>query len=565
MKEAMTFSEIPYLRPDFVEVEAGFHRLISGFSQADSADAQIAIMKEITLLRNRTETMATLVSIRHSLDTRDAFYDGENNFMDELMPHYEGLMSEFYHALLASPFREDLAAAFGRHLFDLAAVKLKTFKPVVLEDLQTENKLCSEYVKLLASARIVFEGETRNLSQMGPFMQSTDRDMRVRSQMAITGFFEEHEYEFDRIYDDLVRIRTLIAKKLGFGNFVALGYARMNRTDYDAVAVKSYRDQVLRSVVPVARKLRERQARRLQLESLKYYDESLAFPSGNATPKGSPEWMVAHAKDMYEEMSPETGIFIRFMLDHALTDLVAKPGKAGGGYCTFIANEKAPFIFSNFNGTSDDVDVLTHEAGHAFQVFESRNNEIPEYVWPTLEACEIHSMSMEFLAWPWMDCFFAEDTAKYKFAHLSGSLLFIPYGVTVDEFQHWVYENPDASPAERKSQWRTIEKKYLPQRDYEGNDFLERGGFWFRQGHIFGSPFYYIDYTLAQASAFEFWAKAEQDPSKAWSDYLRLCQAGGSRSYLELLKLAGLSNPFEDGSIAAIMAPISAWLDKADD
>ena len=270
MTGSKTFPMISYARPDLAELEVGFRRLITDFSHADSSAAQIVIMKELTRLRNQAETMATLVSIRHSLDTRDAFYDSENNFMDELMPHYEGLLSEFYHALHASPFQEDLATAFGRHLFDLVEVKLKTFKPIVLEDLQIENKLCSEYVKLLASAKIVFEGEERNLSQMGPFMQSTDRDMRVRSQMAVTGFFAEHECEFDRIYDDLVRIRTLIAKKLGFDNFVELGYARMNRTDYDAVAVKSYRDQVLHSVVPVARKLRERQARRLQLESLKY-------------------------------------------------------------------------------------------------------------------------------------------------------------------------------------------------------------------------------------------------------------------------------------------------------
>jgi M3 family oligoendopeptidase len=505
------------------------------------------------------------VSIRHSLDTRDAFYDGENNFMDEMMPHYEGLLSEFYHALHASSYRIDLSDAFGQHLFDLVDVKMKTFRPEVLEDLQAENKLCSEYVKLLASARIPFEGEDRNLSQMGPFSQSKDRAMRMLAQKAVTGFFAEHEMELDRIYDELVRVRTTIAKKLGFGSFVELGYARMNRTDYDAEKVNCYRDQILDSVVPVTQRLRERQAGRLRLEALKYYDEALSFLSGNAIPKGSPDWMTAHATDIYYEMSEETDVFFKFMRDHGLLDLVARPGKAGGGYCTFIADEKAPFIFSNFNGTSDDVDVLTHEAGHAFAAYESRNAELPEYLWPTLEACEIHSMSMEFLAWPWMDRFFQGDTGKYKFAHLSGCLLFIPYGVTVDEFQHWVYENPDATPELRKSKWRDIERKYLPHRDYEGNGFLERGGFWFRQSHIFTSPFYYIDYTLAQISAFEFWTKAELDRSKAWADYLRLCQAGGSRPYLELLELAGLCNPFEEGSVAAIMGPVMAWLDGIDD
>ena len=565
MMETIQFADISYVRPDLETDKAAFQAEIANLRRATDVEDQIRSVHAVTALRNRFETMATLVSIRHSLDTRDTFYDGENNFMDEAMPHYEGLLNEFYEALDTCATKPALAEAFGQHLFDLIAVKRKTFRPEVLEDLQTENRLCSAYTKLLSSARIPFEGEDRNLSQMSPFTQSKDRAVRIRAQQAVTAFFVENEPEFDRLYDELVKIRTVIAQKLGFDTFTPLGYARMNRTDYGPDMVAGYRDQVLRAVVPVSQRLRARQAKRLGLPALKYYDEPLEFLSGNAKPQGSPDWMVDHARRMYQEMSPETGEFFQFMQDGSLMDLVARPGKAPGGYCTFIPDLKAPFIFSNFNGTSDDVDVLTHEAGHAFQMFQSRNNTLSEYVWPTLEACEIHSMSMEFLAWPWMDRFFGEETGKYRFAHLSGALLFIPYGVTVDEFQHWVYAHPEASPRERKATWRSIEKKYLPHRDYEDNAFLENGGYWFRQGHIFGSPFYYIDYTLAQISAFEFWGKAQQDRTSAWNDYLRLCQAGGSLSYLGLLQLAGLCNPFEEGSIKTIMTPVSAWLDTIDD
>ncbi len=565
MNNNLSFQDIPYQRPDLEALKEDVSRCLNLFHAATDATGQIAAVEDITRIRNRVETMATLVSIRHSLDTRDTFYDEENNFMDEMMPHYEGLLNVFYEALDTSAHKAALAETFGQHLFDLIAVKRKTFKPEILADLQAENRLCSAYTKLLSSAKIPFEGEDRNLSQMSPFTQSSDRETRINAQKAVTGFFTDNEPEFDRLFDELVKVRTDIAHKLGFNTFTPLGYARMNRTDYDAEMVAAYRDQVLRAVVPVSQKLRARQARRLGLPALKYYDEPLEFLSGNARPKGNPDWMVNHARQMYHEMSPETAEFFDFMQAGALMDLVAKPGKAPGGYCTFIPDLKAPFIFSNFNGTSDDVDVLTHEAGHAFQIYQSRNIDLPEYVWPTLEACEIHSMSMEFLAWPWMDRFFENETDKYRFAHLSGALLFIPYGVTVDEFQHWVYAHPEATPAERKASWRAIERKYLPHRDYEDNDFLERGGYWFRQGHIFGSPFYYIDYTLAQVSAFEFWEKSRQDRETAWKDYLRLCQAGGSRSYLGLLDLAGLQKPFEEGTIASIMAPLSDWLDAVDD
>jgi len=560
-----TFKEFAYARPDMKELEPRFRELVGGFSAAGSAEAQNGFMARINELRSHIESMKAIVDIRHTIDLEDAFYDQENDYMDVMEPVYEGLKSEYYRALLASPFRAELESRWGAQLFRLAELQMKTFNPEVTEDLQTENRLSSEYVKLKAGARILFDGEERNLAQMVPFTESADRSTRERAHKAMSGFFAANAGEFDRIYDDLVLIRNRIAVKLGFPNFVPLAYARLGRSDYDATMVANYRKQVYESIVPLSQKLRKRQAARLSLDSLRFHDESLDFLSGNATPKGDPAWIIARGRAMYAAMSPETDEFFRSMLDRGLLDLETRKGKAGGGYCDYIATEEAPFIFSNFNGTSGDVDVLTHEAGHAFQVFRSRRFGLPEYHWPTYEACEIHSMSMEFFAWPWMQDFFGPDVDKYKFAHLSGALLFVPYGVTVDEFQHWVYEHPEAGPAKRREAWRSIEQKYLPHRDYGDDEFLSSGGFWYRQGHIFEDPFYYIDYTLAQVCAFEFWAKSVTDRKAAWTDYLGLCGLGGSKPFTGLLDAANLGNPFTDGTIARIVAPIEAWLDSVDD
>ena len=244
-----------------------------------------------------------------------------------------------------------------------------------------------------------------------------------------------------------------------------LGYARMLRSDYNSDMVADFRKQVEKYIVPIATSLKERQKKRLGIKTLNYYDEAINFRSGNAKPKGNPEWILKKGEKMYSQLSKETGEYFNYMVKHELLDLVTKKGKAGGGYCTYISKYKAPFIFSNFNGTSGDVDVLTHEAGHAFQVYSSMGFKVPEYYWPTSESAEIHSMSMELLTWPWMKLFFEEEADKYKFAHLSSALQFIPYGVSVDEFQHFVYENPDATPKERNHVWREIEKKYLPHRN----------------------------------------------------------------------------------------------------
>lgn len=561
----MKFQDYTYSRPNLADIEPKFTAALTKFKEATSAAEQNEVMKEINEIRNDIGTMYNLCYIRHSVDTNDEFYKAEQDYMDELIPEVEGFQSQYYEALVNSKFRKELEEQWGKQLFAIAELQMKTFSPEIVPLLQKENKLSSEYTKLVAAAKIMFDGEEKTLAQLGSYKESTDRNIRKQANEAYFGYFIEHEEKFDQIYDELVKVRTEIAQKLGYKNFVELGYYRMTRTDYNAEMVAKFRDQVKDFIVPIAIKLRERQAKRIGVEQLKYYDEPFNFLTGNATPKGSPEWIIENGTKMYQELSKETDEFFTYMLENDLMDLVAKKGKAGGGYCTYIENYKSPFIFSNFNGTSGDIDVLTHEAGHAFQVFSSRHLEIPEYNWPTTEACEIHSMSMEFFTWPWMELFFKEDADKYKFAHLSSGLEFLPYGVSVDEFQHWVYENPTATPLERKQAWREIEKKYLPHRDYDGNEYLEKGGFWQRQPHIYNSPFYYIDYTLAQICAFQFWKASREDQKQAWENYLELCKLGGQYSFTELVKAAKLISPFEDGCVESVVGVIENWLNSVDD
>ncbi|MGB3074298.1 MAG: M3 family oligoendopeptidase, partial [Chitinophagales bacterium] len=528
-------------------------------------DVQISIIDQIYKLRAHFETMSNVASIRHTIDTSDVFFEAEQEYFDNSYPNYLDLVSEFYKVLLSSSCRPELEKHYGQQLFDIAKVTLQTFSPSIIADLQRENELTTEYTKLIATAQIEFDGKKLNLSGMVPYKLSTDRNIRQAAHKKTDEFFKANGAALDRIYDDLVKVRHDIALKLGFENFVQVGYLRMCRTDYDAAMVKDFRKMVEVKIVPLVSELKERQRKRLGLDQLMYFDEPLDFTSGNATPHGSPDWIVEHARQMYNELSPETGEFFSYMIDNELMDLVNKPNKASGGYCTFLSETRSPFIFSNFNGTSGDIDVLTHEAGHAFQTYCSRHLGLEEYYFPTSEAAEIHSMSMEFLTWPWMHLFFNGQTDKYKFAHLSHSLIFLPYGVAVDEFQHHMYEHPELTPAERNIYWRSLEKKYLPHRLYENNDFLESGGFWQRQAHIYKHPFYYIDYTLAQLCAFQFWVKSNENPKAAIEDYIRLCREGGSKSFLKLVAVAGLKSPFDTKSSSQTITAIENWLKTVDD
>ncbi len=561
----MKFEAYQYIRPEMELFVSDFRSLMDAFAKAESFQEQVDFFDKINRLRNSFLTMYNLAFIRHSINSKDEFYENENRFFDEHSPIYDEQNSRFYRLLLDSPFREKLEQKYGKQLFNLAEMSLRTFSKEIMKDLVKENQLATEYMKIKALAQLDVDGKTYNLSNITALEESADRNIRKKAADTKWGFYAEHREEMEQIYDDLVGVRTQIAKKLGFENYTELGYLRMNRSDYDQEMVAKFRDAVQKYIVPIASQLYEKQKKRLGQDELKYYDLSFSFPSGNPKPTGTPEEIIGATSKMYKELSAETDEFFQFMVEGDLLDVVAKDGKSTGGYCTFVPNYGAPFIFSNFNGTSGDIVVMTHEAGHAFQVYSSRNTPLPEYQWPTYEAAEIHSMSMEFFTFPWMNLFFGKDSKKFEFAHLISAITFIPYGVAVDEFQHIVYNNPQLTPAERNQAWLDLQKKYLPHFDHAGNAFLEAGGFWQRQSHIFRSPFYYIDYALAQICAFQFWKRDIKDHGSAWSDYVNLCKAGGSLSFLGLVELAGLKSPFDESVLKDVAEHVGDYLAGIDD
>ena len=558
------FSEMKFKKPDLKKIERDFDAIIGEFNSAETFDAQNKALKKMFKYSDKINTNFEIGKVKYTCDTQNAENAKNQQMIDEMTPVISIFKDRFNKALVNARFRPELEAKWGAHLFKMVETQLATFDEKIVPELQEINKLKSEYRKLIASAKIEFRGEICNLSQLAKFGTSTDRETRKAAAKASADFFEEHFDELGEIYDKLVKTRHAMAKKLGYENFIDLGYKSLGRTDYNAADVKVYREEIYADLVPLTNKLFKDQAKRLGIRNPQAYDYSIKFLSGNATPKGDRDYLVGKATEMYAELSPETDEFFSFMKEYGLLDLEARQGKISGGYMTSFPDYKAPFIFSNFNGTAGDVDVLTHEFGHAFQYYTARNFACPDYRMPTLEACEIHSMSMEFIAHPWMELFFNEDADKYRYSHVSGAITFIPYGVAVDEFQHFVYENPDITHEMRCAKWREIEKKYLPHKKYEDTPVLERGGFWMRQNHIFTVPFYYIDYTLAQVVAFQFFNEARKDHKRAWNRYLKLCKMGGKYPFTELLRRAGLKNPFALGTVKKTVAPLKKYLSEFD-
>lgn len=545
------FSDIEYKRPDMNALKKSMKALLRKLKHAKSyEDAREAFLSSQEV-SGHVETSYVVASIRNTLDTTDKFYDDEMQFFNRAMAQLMPVSKAFTESLLRSPFRPQFEAEYGKQLFTLAEIDEKTQSVKIIPDLILQGKLENEYKKTTAACKTDFRGEEVNFYGLLKHMESSDREERKEAYLAWAKLYDGISDTLDAQYDKLIKVRVRMAKKLKLPNYTALGYLGMHRADYGPAEVAKFREQVKTVIVPAVMKLRQAQAQRLGVEKLKYYDETCVFPDGNADPVGGESVLVPVAQKMYRAISPETGEFFDFLSGHGLFDLETRPGKHIGGYCTYLYDYKAPFIFSNFNGTAADVNVLTHEAGHAFAGYTAmRSQNLAAYLSSTSEVNEIHSMTMEHFAYPYLADFFGADQVdKAKFAHLSGSLSTIPYLVSVDEFQHRVYENPTMSAKERRAVWHEIEQAYLPWRDYDGVPFLEEGGFWMQKQHIFLYPFYYVDYALAQVCAFQLYGRMKQDHQEAWSSYLALCRAGGSKGYFDLLRLAKIDIPFEDGSV----------------
>lgn len=545
----MKFSEMPYKRIDMDEVKKTYRDIIDRTKAAGSGEEQFEIHREYYKFMDDIRTSMELAMIRHDIDTTDEFYEKESDFYDEVTPIINQYENEYGQVLYDSPYREYLESKIGRVTFKNIEIANKAFDEKIIPLMQEENALSSRYSKLIATAKIPFEGEIYNLSLMKKFQTSPDREVRRKAWKAVSDYFLSVTDEIDEIYDKMVKNRTEQARQLGYENYVELGYYRMNRNCYDKKMVENFRRQVKEYFVPFANKLHEQRRARIGVDKLSYIDTDVYFTNGNPAPTGTPEEILAAGQKMYGELSPQTKEFFDFMMENELFDVLGRKTKRQGGYMTYIPNFKSPFIFANFNGTSGDVDVITHECGHAFQGYIVRDEEIREFADITMETAEIHSMSMEYFTYNWMDLFFGDRKDDYLKMHLEDSSAFVPYGCMVDEFQHIVYENPDMTPAERKAAWAGLEKVYRPHMDYEEDPFFGKGGFWQRQPHIFGSPFYYIDYCLASVCAMQFKVMMDEDFGKAWENYYKLCKLSARDFFTNVITEAGLKSPFEDGCI----------------
>ena len=558
----MKFSEMPYARPDIDAILARCKEFAAAAAAAPTGEALARVYYDQSAAMGAYSTAANLANIHYTCDTRDAYWQAEQDFFDQNGPAVSNAQVEIYRAILSNPHLDALTEAFGTTCVPGMKNAVLAVDSRVTALQQEANAISSLYQRLYGGALVELDGKQLTIPQLGPYKQSMDSAVRRAAFEAEAGYFDAHRAEFDELYERTVQNLNQQAAILGYKDYSELSYARMNRIGYGPEEIRVFRDQVARDVVPLLREIVARRAGRAGIENPTFADLNVAFPDGNPAPVKGYQVRMDAARTMYHELSAETAAFIDFMQDNELFDVLSRPGKANGGYMTILPDYKAPFIFANWNDTAGDVDVLTHEAGHAFEGYlAARDEAIPEDLkCPSMESAEIHSMAMEFLTAPWHKLLFGADTGKYALTHAEESLIFLSYGCEVDEFQHIMYQHPTLTPDQRNDVWLRLEKKYRPWIDFDGLPFYGRGAGWQRQLHIYECPFYYIDYCLSTMAALQFFLLGEADHADAWQRYLKLCRKGGTASYTELCATAGLKTPFEEGAVKAIAQPVADWI-----
>lgn len=548
----MKVCDLPYKRYSVEQMTETYKTAIAKINAAKSADEVLAARKTLTDASVELNTEGSLAYMRWSCNTKDEFYKNEKEYYEQNTPLLSGVQIEYIQAMLKTPYAEEVKKRLPAPVYRGYEVALKALDERVIGEMQEESSIVNEYAQFMSEFTVDFKGQKMPLTILRRYMDDADRTTRKEAFDALGAVFEKNKVLLDGVYDRLVKVRDRMAKKMGYKDYIELGYYKMGRICYDRKMVEKFRRNVLKDIVPVVSRIRTARAKSMGIDDMKLYDYGVCFKNGDPQPMLDASGMFAAGREMYHEMSPETGKFIDMMIENDAFDVISREGKWGGGYCTEFPKYKQPFILANFNGSSADVDVLTHEAGHAFASYlEFKNNLDPEAPLG-METAETHSMSMEFFCWKYIDKFFGERARDYKYKHLLDSLSFLTYGVIVDEFQHVVYENPELTPDERDAEWNRLEKKYRPYLNTEGMVYFDKGTRWQYQMHIFEMPFYYIDYCLAQSDALQFLFKSLDDYDKAFADYCAFASKYGTEFFTDMLIKANIKSPFEEGALKEV-------------
>jgi oligoendopeptidase F len=485
------------------------------------------------------------------------------HFVEHVEPQIKPRQFALEQIYVAHPQREKLP----RQRFEVFDRDVKNhvelFRPenVALET--EEAKLSQQYQKLIGAQTVNFRGEEKTLVQMGRYLEEPDRALRQEAWELVAQRRLQDAEKCEEIFDELIKLRTQIAKNAGFENYRDFMFRKMGRFDYTPENCFQFHDAVEKEIMPAVREIQNERKRQLKLEKLRPWDLAVD-PQNRAPLKPFAEVgeMVSRTQKIFNHLDPELATNFRQLQDLKLLDLDNRKGKAPGGYQSTLNEARVPFIFMNAIGLQRDVETLLHEAGHAFHAQATRGEDLYAYRGAPIEFCEVASMAMELLGNEFLEEFYSTPEAnRARKTHLEGIIGFFPWMAVVDAFQHWIYTHAGHTRAERKAAYLKLMDRFGGDVDFSGYEEMHAHS-WHRQLHIFIHPFYYVEYGIAQLGALQVWANSKADKANALNDYKKSLALGGSRPLPELFAAAGCKFQFDAATIKPLIQLAGTELKK---
>lgn len=553
---------LPTDLPDRLEgdwVRARYEEVLAACDAAgDDPAAWIDVVLRTSELESFLSSSAGRIRIAYRQATDDEVITAEYERLNrEVSPVVTDSSVEVARRLVASPCTDAIRERFGPTLLELAEAACRAHAPVNTALRTQLSDVLMRHTRIFGKGTIEWRGETHPFSFARKAALDPDREERHAAWRSKVDYVREHEDELQAVFDEAKELRVQMARNLDQPSYVDLRYLEMSRFDWTSEDAARVRGAIERHVTPVATELQLRQALALGTERLHPADEAI-MPDPAPEVVVDIEGQLAAASEAFDSMGEAFGAPWRMLVDEGLVDLPARSGKGTGAFCSSFPFERIPFIFCNSVGAHDDVKTLVHEYGHALQGWRSRDIEPYDLRHPTMEACEIHSMTLELLALPYLRPFFGQQLEHFRVEHLRSTLDVVPYMAAIDEFQHRVYEQ-DLDAEGRAAAWRDAAQRFQPAIDWDV-DAWYAGGRWLFQLHVFQYPFYYLDYALARMVSWELWLESLDDEPAAIEKYLTLCDMGGTRPFRQMVLEAGLGDPFDEAVIERTMARLRPHL-----
>ena len=555
--DATVWENIGPLTNDLMERELSCSSCIEGLI-SDSSE----------LAEHISETGA-LLYIGMTCDTeseekRESFLD----FMSTIRPKLSEFSDALNRRIVHHPSVGDLPGRYDLMLRGMRTdVEIFRKENIPLGVRQTE--LVTEAQTINGAMTVEFEGEERTFPQMSKYLESNDRSQRQAAWMAISARRMEDSERLSEIFDELISIRHQMATNAGFESYTQYMFRAMHRFDYTVEDCLEFHESVESVCMPILEKINKDRCDGLGIGELSPWDVNEKGGSGPdihgrdpLRPFETVDEMVEKLSEMFHEISNDLGEKFDKLVEMDTLDLDTRKGKAPGGYQYYLEKSRVPFIFMNAAGLQGDLETMIHEAGHAFHSLYCGHLElIDERDYP-IEFAEVASMSMELLTQPWWDKFYdSEQADRARRAHLEGVVFLLPWIATIDSFQHWIYANPGHSREERAEVWLSIRDKFGSKMDWTGHTDLRELS-WQAQGHLFGVPFYYIEYGIAQLGSLQLWKTQMSDPQKALDDYANAMTLGNTRTLPELFSAADLELGFNEGHFMSLMGTVETALSE---